>query len=106
MVRQISVFEPQEIGGKTVMPLCEPVDNDTISTSVAAATNLLWFSMNIALAKGDRVEAGKLGRMIEGIVEIEVEDVSDRDQTDFDDTMKLINDALEGVDDDDKELPD
>lgn len=88
------------------MPLCEPVDNDTISTSVAAATNLLWFSMNIALAKGDRVEAGKLGRMIEGIVEIEVEDVSDRDQTDFDDTMKLINDALEGVDDDDKELPD
>jgi hypothetical protein len=106
MVRQISVFEPQEIGGKTVLPLCEPVDNDNISTSVAAATNLLWFAMNIALAKGDRVEAGKLGRMVEGIVEIEVEDVADKDQTDFDDTMKLINDALEGVEDDDEELPD
>jgi len=106
MVRQISVFEAQEIGGKTVLPLCEPVDNDNISTSVAAATNLLWFAMHIALAKGDRVEAGKLGRMVEGIVEIEVEDVPDKDQTDFDDTMKLINDALEGVDDDDEELPD
>jgi hypothetical protein len=106
MVRQISVFEAQEIGGKTILPLCEPVDNDNISTSVAAATNLLWFAMNIALAKGDRVEAGKLGRMVEGIVEIEVEDIPDKDQTDFDDTMKLINDALEGVEDDDEELPD
>ena len=86
-----------------MLPLCEPVDNDNISTSVAAATNLLWFAMNIALAKGEKIEAGKLGRMIEGIVEIEIEDIEDRDSTDFDATMQIINDALEGRDDDEED---
>jgi hypothetical protein len=105
MVRQISVFEAQEIGGKTVLPLCEPVDDDNISTSVAAATNLLWFAMNIALAQKDRSEAGKLARMIEGIVEIEVEDVPNKDDTDFEATMKMIDDALEEDDSGQNEEP-
>lgn len=107
MVRQISVFEPQEIGGKTVPPLCEPVDNDTISTSIAAATNLIWFSMNIALAKGDRMEAGKLARMIEAIVEIEVEDMPEGSSEDYQATLDILNEVLEDADDDENPpLPD
>ena len=99
MVRQISVFEPQEIGGKTVPPLCEPVDNDNISTSVAAATNLIWFSMNIALAKGDRMEAGKLARMIEAIVEIEVEDMPEGTSEDYEATLEILNETLDPSED-------
>jgi hypothetical protein len=108
MVRQISVFEAQEIGGKIVPPLCEPVDNDNISTSVAAATNLLWFAMNIALAKGDKIEAGKLARMVEGIVDIEVEDIPNGNESeDYNETMNRLNEALEADDDDeDDTLPD
>lgn len=108
MVRQISVFEAQEIGGKTVPPLCEPVDDDNISTSVAAATNLIWFAMNIALAKGDRIEAGKMARMVEGIVDIEVEDnPNGKESKDYEETMNRLNDALEGNDDEDDEpIPD
>ncbi len=106
MVRQISVFEPQEIGGKIVHPLCEPVEDDNISSSVAAAVNLIWFSMNIAIAQGDKVEAGKLARMIEGIVEIEVEDLPDGDESkEFDDVMNIVNERLES-DEDDPPLPD
>lgn len=101
------MFEPQEVGGKTIPPLCEPVDNDTISTSVAAATNLIWFSMNIALAKGDRMEAGKLARMIEGIVEIEVEDLPEgQNSEDYQQVMEIINKTLDGDEDDDTPLPD
>lgn len=106
MVRQISVFEPQEIGGKTIPPLCEPVDNDNISTSVAAATNLIWFAMNIALAKKDRMEAGKLARMIESIVEIEVEDMEEGTSEDYQATLDILNEVLEDADDEDPPLPD
>jgi hypothetical protein len=106
MVKQISVFEPQEIGGKTIPPLCEPIDDDTISTSVAAATNLIWFSMNIALAKKDRMEAGKLARMIEAIVEIEVEDMPDGSSEDYQATLDILNEVLEDADDEDNTLPD
>jgi hypothetical protein len=106
MVKQISVFEPQEIGGKTVPPLCEPVDNDNISTSVAAATNLIWFAMNIALAKKDRMEAGKLARMIEAIVEIEVEDMEEGSSDDYQATLDILNEVLEDADDEDPPLPD
>lgn len=106
MVKQISVFEPQEIGGKTIPPLCEPVDNDNISTSVAAATNLIWFSMNIALAKKDRMEAGKLARMIEAIVEIEVEDMPEGSSEDYQATLDILNEVLEDADDEDNTLPD
>ena len=88
-------------------PLCEPVDNDNISTSVAAATNLLWFAMNIALAKGDKIEAGKMARMVEGIVEIEVEDIPNGNESeDYEETMNRLNEALEGDDEDDEPLPD
>jgi hypothetical protein len=107
MVRQISVFEPQEINGKTVPPLCEPVDNDNISTSVAAATNLIWFAMNIALAKGDRMEAGKLARMIEAIVEIEVEDMPEGTSEDYEATLDILNETLDPSEDEqDPPLPD
>jgi hypothetical protein len=105
MVKQISVFEPQEIGGKTVPPLCEPVDNDNISTSVAAATNLIWFAMNIAIAKKDRMEAGKMARMIEAIVEIEVEDMEEGTSEDYQATLDILNEVLEDADDEEPPLP-
>jgi hypothetical protein len=105
MVKQISVFEPQEIGGKTVPPLCEPVDDDNISTSVAAATNLIWFAMNIAIAKKDRMEAGKMARMIEAIVEIEVEDMEEGTSEDYQATLDILNEVLEDADDEEPPLP-
>jgi hypothetical protein len=105
MVKQISVFEPQEIGGKTVPPLCEPVDDDNISTSVAAATNLIWFAMNIAIAKKDRLEAGKMARMIEAIVEIEVEDMEEGTSEDYQATLDILNEVLEDADDEEPPLP-
>ena len=86
--------------------MCEPVDDDTISTSVAAATNLLWFSMNIALAKGDRIEAGKMARMIEGIVEIEIEDLPEASSEEYQQVMEIINEALDPDEDEDPPLPD
>jgi hypothetical protein len=82
------------------------VDNDNISTSVAAATNLIWFAMNIALAKKDRMEAGKLARMIEGIVEIEVEDMPEGSSDDYQATLDILNEVLDDADDEDPPLPD
>lgn len=75
MPRQISVFEPQEINGQTVEPLCIPhVEDDTLSASVAAATNLLWFSFHITLANKNPLEARRLIKMLRAVIEDEVDD--------------------------------
>ena len=96
-MRQISVFENQEIGGRTVEPLCSPLDDNNISTSIAAATNLIWFAMNIALAQRNREEAHRLARMIEGILTIECEGSS---EDDLDASMERIQEAFEETEDD------
>lgn len=90
-MRQISIFETQQIGGREVEPLCAPVDSNNISTSVAAAVNLLWFAMNIALAKKDRYESQRLAKMIEGILELESELSDDED---MENTLARIEDAF------------
>lgn len=106
-MRQISVFENQEIGGRTVEPLCAPVESDNISTAVAAAVNLLWFAMNIALAQKNKQEAQRLAKMVEGILELEE---IDPDSGDVESTIERIEDAflengmeLEYEDEDDDE---
>jgi hypothetical protein len=102
-MRQISVFDNQEIGGRTVEPLCSPVDLNNISTSVAAGTNLIWFAMNIALAQKDRHEAQRLARMIEAILTIECEESNEED---LEISMERIEEAFEEAGESDEELPD
>jgi len=103
-MKQISVFDSQEIGGKTVEPLCSPVDLNNISTSVAAATNLIWFAMNIALAQKDDQEAQRLARMVEAILTIECEGASEED---LEASLERIEDAFEEFGEEtDEELPD
>lgn len=88
MPRHIAVFEPQEINGQTVEPLCVPqIEDDNLSSSVAAATNLLWFSFHITLANRNPMEARRILKMLRAVIEDEVED-------DFflglEDTVKLL----------------
>lgn len=102
-MKQISVFDSQEIGGKTVEPLCSPVDLNNISTSVAAATNLIWFAMNIALAQKDDQEAQRLARMVEAILTIECEGASEED---LEASLERIEDAFEEFGEEtDEDLP-
>ena len=63
-MKEISVFEPQEINGETVDPLCVPALDTTISQTVAGATNLLWFAFHLSLAEGNQQEAIKLAEML------------------------------------------
>jgi hypothetical protein len=90
-MKQISVFDSQEIGGRTVEPLCSPVDSNNISTAVAAATNLIWFAMNIALAQKDTNEASRMARMVESILVIECENASEED---LEASLERIEDAF------------
>lgn len=101
-MHQISVFDSQEIGGRVVEPLCAPVDSNNISTSVAAAMNLIWFAMNIALAGKDNEEAQRLARMIEAVLVIECEG---SDEDDLDASLERIEEAFDEADDDDEDLP-
>ena len=70
-MKQISVFEPQEINGETVEPLCIPAIETTLSYAVAGATNLLWFAFHIALADRNRGEARRLASMLTAVVDEE-----------------------------------
>ena len=63
-MKEISVFEPQEINGETVDPLCVPALDTTIPQTVAGATNLLWFAFHLSLAEGNQQEAIKLAEML------------------------------------------
>lgn len=75
MPRHISVFEPQEINGQVVEPLCIPhIEDDNLSASVAAATNLLWFAFHITLANKNPLEARRLLKMLKAVIEDEVEE--------------------------------
>lgn len=73
-MKEISVFEPQEINGETVEPLCVPSCDRAISHTVAGATNLLWFSFHLAIAENNRLEAEKLSEMIKIIITREMDD--------------------------------
>lgn len=72
-MKEISVFEPQEIDGFIVEPLCIPSSDRSISHTVAGATNLLWFSFNLAIAENNREEAEKLSQMIKIVITREMD---------------------------------
>ena len=72
-MKEISVFEPQEINGFIVEPLCVPSCDRSISHTVAGATNLLWFSFNLAIAENNREEAEKLSQMIRIVISREMD---------------------------------
>ena len=71
-MRQISVFEPQEINGQIVEPICIPSDNTALAHTVAGATNLLWFAFHLAIAEGSVSHAKSIYKMLEVVVDGEV----------------------------------
>lgn len=70
-LQNISVFEPQDINGEIIEPLCIPASETTISHTVAGATNLLWFSFHICLAERNKTEAIRIARMLKVVVDEE-----------------------------------
>ena len=72
-MKEISVFEPQEIDGFIIEPLCIPSSEKSISQTVAGATNLLWFSFNLAIADNDREQAELLSKMIKMVITEEMD---------------------------------
>jgi hypothetical protein len=72
-MKEISVFEPQEINGFIIEPLCVPSTEKAISQTVAGATNLLWFSFNLAIADNDREQAELLSKMIKMVITEEMD---------------------------------
>lgn len=72
-MKEISVFEPQEINGFIIEPLCVPSSEKAISQTVAGATNLLWFSFNLAIADNDREQAELLSKMIKMVISEEMD---------------------------------
>lgn len=68
-MNNISVFEPQDINGEIVEPLCVPAQENALSHTVAGATNLLWFAFHLALAEGNKEQAGRIGDMLKTVVD-------------------------------------
>jgi hypothetical protein len=48
----VSVFAPRKICGEDIEPFCLPNSAATVSHMMAAATNLVWWSIHEALADG------------------------------------------------------
>jgi Flp pilus assembly protein TadB len=70
-IQNISVFEPQEINGQIVEPLCIPAMETAVAHTVAGATNLLWFSFHLCLAERNKREAKRIARMLMVVVDEE-----------------------------------
>lgn len=70
-LQNISVFEPQEINGEIIEPLCIPAMQTAVAHTVAGATNLLWFSFHLCLAEKNRAEAVRIAKMLKVVVDEE-----------------------------------
>lgn len=70
-LQNISVFEPQEINGEIIEPLCIPAMQTAVAHTVAGATNLLWFSFHLCLAEKNRAEAIRIAKMLKVVVDEE-----------------------------------
>lgn len=70
-IQNISVFEPQDINGEIIEPLCIPAMETAISHTVAGATNLLWFSFHLCLAERNKREAVRIAKMLKVVVDEE-----------------------------------
>lgn len=99
-MQQISVFEPQEINGETVEPLCIPALNTTISHAVAGATNLLWFSFHLCLAEGNAAEARRIAEMLKVVVD---EESAEGFADELDEAINMLDEAVENEYDGDDE---
>ena len=102
-MHQMSVFEPQQIGGRWVNPICLPVGEDTIARSVAGALNLLWFSLNIAAHKKDEKECDRLALMCKAILTIEHQGINIKDEDDLQDAIDSIDEVVNSQEDDYKD---
>lgn len=70
-ILNISVFEPQDINGEIIEPLCIPAIPTAVAHTVAGATNLLWFSFHLCLAEKNRAEAIRIANMLKVVVDEE-----------------------------------
>ena len=70
-LQNISVFEPQDINGQIIEPLCIPALPSAVAHTVAGATNLLWFSFHLCLAEGNKIEAIRIAKMLKVVVDEE-----------------------------------
>jgi hypothetical protein len=91
-MKEISVFEPQEINGETVDPLCIPALDTTISQTVAGATNLLWFAFHLSLAEGNQQEAIKLAEMLKIAIS---DEVCEGFHQELDDAINMLDETQE-----------
>lgn len=89
-MKEISVFEPQEINGETVEPLCVPSTDSSISHAVAGATNLLWFAFHLALAEENQKECIKLAEMLKIVV---TEDTCKGFAEELDDAINMLDET-------------
>jgi len=89
-MKQISVFEPQQIGGKWVSPLCLPINNDLVCSSVSAALNLVWFSLNIAAERKDKQEVGRLALMCKAMLTVEQQGISIGSDEDLEEALDRV----------------
>lgn len=92
-MRQISVFEPQQIGGKWVSPLCLPVSSDIICSSVSASLNLVWFSLNIAAERKNKDEVGRLALMCKAMLTVEQQGISIGSDADLQEALDRVTDV-------------
>lgn len=105
-MHQISVFEPQQIGGRWVNPLCLPVGDEIIARSVSASVNLLWFSLNIAAHQKDEKECDRLALMCKALLTIEHQGINIKDDDDLQDAIDSIDEVVDSQEDDYKDVDD
>jgi hypothetical protein len=101
-MNQISIFEPQEINGQTVEPLCVPSENTSMSQTVAGATNLLWFAFHLALAERNVNSAKRIAKMLKCVVD---DETGEEFAKELDDAIFMLDQTLGyGYDESDEEL--
>lgn len=99
-MNQMSVFEPQQIGGKWVTPLCLPTTDSIISRSISACVNLIWFSLNIASHQNDNDEVGRLALMCKAVISIEHKGVSITSDDELQEAIDRIDEVVNSQADD------
>lgn len=67
-LQNISVFEPQDINGLIIEPICVPASETAVAQTVAAATNLLWFSFHLCIAERNKYEAIRIAKMLTVVI--------------------------------------
>lgn len=96
-IQHISVFEPQDINGEIIEPLCIPAMPTAMAHTVAGATNLLWYAFHLCLAEGNRTEAIRIAKMLIVVVD---EETAEGFAEQLKESINLLDQSLEnGCDD-------